>query len=167
MKALLAGFIVLCAAFSAPAEDRVVAAASSSLQESGFLAYLEPLLTISAGLSVEWKAAENAQVIKLARACGVDAILVDSPEAEDQLMREGVGAMRLRVMTAGPQEQFSVIALNPGACRATRFDPALRLLRWFTSAEGQSAIARFTRGGIAPYQPNAGSETCPTCQAQL
>ncbi|MGA2614700.1 MAG: substrate-binding domain-containing protein [Spirochaetia bacterium] len=166
MKALVAGFIVVCAVFSASAQDRIVVAALSSLQESGFLAYVAPLLKMHAGISVEWKPAGNSQVIQLARGCEVDAIVVDSPDAEDQLMRDGVGAIKFRFMTAGPQEQFSIIALNPGACRAARFDPALRLLRWLISPEGQSAIEHFTSNGVAPYQPNAGTETCPECQAQ-
>ena len=101
MKALIAVFVMACAAFSAPAEDRVAVAASSSLQASGFLAYIAPLLKTRAGLSAEWRAAGDAQVIELARGCGVDAIIVDAPEAEDQLMRAGVGAMKFRVMTAG------------------------------------------------------------------
>jgi ABC-type tungstate transport system permease subunit len=167
MKALLAGILALCAAVGAFAGDRVVVAASSSLQESGFLGYLEPLLKTRADLSVEWKAAEDSQVIQLARAYQVDAVLVSSPEAEDQLMREGVGALMLRVMARGPQEQFSILVLNPGAGRSLRFDAAIRLLRWLTSPEGQGAIARFASAGVAPYQPSAGTETCPACQAQL
>jgi len=166
MKALLAGLVILCAAFNAPAEDLVVVGASSSLQASGFLSYVEPLLKTRTGLSVEWKVAGNAQVIQLSRAREVDAIFVDSSEAEN-LVREGVGAMMLRVMAAGPQEQFSIIALNPGAGRMPRFDAALRVLRWLTSTEGQGVIGRFSRGGVVPYQPNAGTETCPACQAQL
>ena len=166
MKALITVLMMAGAAIGASGEDSVAVAAASSLQASGFLAYIAPLLRTRAGLAVEWRVAKDPQVIQLARGCGVDAILVDSPEAEDQLMREGIGAMKFRVMTAGQQEQFSIIALNPGACRAARFDPALRLLRWLTSPDGQGAIGRFSRNGVAPYHPNAGTETCPSCEAQ-
>lgn len=155
-----------------PTLDKISVGASSSLRDSGFLAYVTPLARSGAAVAVEWKAAVPSDVIRMARGCGVDAIIVDSPDEEDQLMREGVGAMKFRVMMSavaergGAQDQYSVIVLNPGACHTVRFDPALRLLKWLTSKEGQEAVARFSPRGVALYKPNAGSETCTACEAR-
>lgn len=159
---------VAAAAGAAPARDHVSVAVSRTLQESGFLRYLTPILAERAGLAVDWQPAGDEEVIRLARGCGVDAILVDSPDEEDRLMREGIGGMKFRVMQtkATGQEQFSIIVLNPGACHAVRFDPALRLLRWLTSAEGQKTIAAFAPRGAPLYRPNAGSETCTACESR-
>ncbi len=166
-RAVLACVLAVCAVFAAGAQERITVAASSSLESSGFLGYIEPLAQAQAGLSIRWITAEDAQVIEHARECGVDAILVSAPEAEDQLVRDGVGALRLRVMTAGAQKQFDAIAINPSACRSTRLDAALKFLRWITSKEGQGAIADFVpRPGAVSYQPDAGTETCPACEAQ-
>jgi len=167
MKALLVGLLLACAVLSAGAQDRIIVGASRSLESSGFLAYIAPLAVTGAGIQIDWTTDEDAQVIELARECGVDAILVSSPSKEEKLLRDGVGALRLRVMTAGSQDQFDAIAINPGACAVTRLNAALRFLRWITSGEGQKLIAEFSpRGGAAAYRPNAGTETCPACEAQ-
>jgi ABC-type tungstate transport system permease subunit len=166
-RAVLAGLLAACAVLAAGAQERITVAASSSLESSGFLGYIEPLAQKQAGLAIRWITAEDAQVIELARECGADAILVSAPEAEDRLVRDGVGALRLRVMTAGAQKQFDAIAINPSACRSTRLDAALKFLRWITSKDGQSAVAEFfPRHGTVSYLPNAGTETCPACEAQ-
>ena len=161
-------FAVAAAAWTAPARDHVSVGVSRALQQSGFLRYLTPIIAARAGLAVDWQPAGDEEVIRLARGCGVDAILVDSPDEEDRLMREGIGGMKFRVMRAetGGQGQFSIIVLNPGACHAIRFDPALRLLRWLTSSEGQKAIAAFAPRGVPLYRPNAGSETCTSCESR-
>lgn len=164
---MLVGLLLACAVFSAGAQDRITVGASRSLESSGFLAYITPLAVTEAGIEIDWKTAEDAQVIELARECGVDAILVSAPSEEEQLVREGVGALRLRVMTAGSQIQFDAIAINPGACPPTRIDAALRFLRWITSEQGQKAIADFSpQGKMHPYHLNAGTETCQACQVQ-
>ncbi len=167
---LLAAFTVLGAAaqeqvtVGAAAQEQVTVAAAQSLEASGFLGYIG-LLAHAAGLDIQWMPAENDQVIQLGRECGADALLVSDPAGEEKLVRDGIGALRLRVMTAGLQEQFDAIALNPAACPAARLDPALKFLRWITSEQAQKAIADFSARG-ARYQPNAGSETCPTCESR-
>jgi ABC-type tungstate transport system permease subunit len=157
---------VTLAAAAADAQARLRVAADRSLEASGFLAWIGPLAAKAVALQIEWMPAESAQVIRLARQCGVDAILVAEPREEDRLMTEGVGALRFRVMKAGAQ-QFDVIAINPGACSASRIDAALTFLQWLTSKPVQSQIAEFSpRGPTGAFQPNAGTETCPTCEAQ-
>ncbi len=167
MKKILAGILVAFACASAGAQEQIIVAATQSLSTSGFLSYIGALAQAGSGVTVRWEPAENGQVIQLSRECGVDAILVSAPAEEEQLVRDGVGALRLRVMTGGSGEQFDVIAVNPGACPTTRLDAALKFARWITSEKGQAVIAAFSqRGGAVAYHPNAGTETCPACEAQ-
>ena len=108
-----AGILVAFACASAGAQAQITVAATQSLSTSGFLSYIGALAQAGSGVTVRWEPAENGQVIQLARECGVDAILASAPAEEEQLVRDGVGALRLRVMTGGSGEQFDVIAGQP------------------------------------------------------
>ena len=168
MKGVLVGLLavgLLVGAPRLPAEGSITVAADISLQRSGFLAYLTSFAEAGSGISITWKALDDEQVIRLAREGRVEAIIVSSPQAEDQLMRDGAGALRLRVMIQG-KDQYDAIALNPGRW-SNKLATALEFLRWISSTKGQKTIAGFSPPeGVAPYNPNAGTETCTECEAR-
>ncbi len=160
MKIVLAlGVTLLLAAFAvfaAAAQDRITVAAARFLESSGFLSFISARAGTDAGLDIQWMPADDEQVAQLARECGVDAILVSDPEAEEALVRDSIGALRLRVMAAGPGRQVDAVALNPAACPGARLNPALKFLRWITSEPTQKAIADFSPQGAPAYRPDAG-----------
>jgi tungstate transport system substrate-binding protein len=79
------------------------------------------------------------------------------PEAKHSLsvMVEGDGDLR---------DQFSLIAVNPDACGKARLQEAVKFLQWAVSPRVQDLIGRFKWRGYSLYFPDAGTETCSTCQ---
>ncbi len=73
----------------------------------------------------------------------------------------------LAVMVEGDgdlSDQFSLIAVNPDACAKASLQEAVRFLQWAVSPRVQDLIGRFEWRGYSLYFPDAGTETCPTCQ---
>jgi tungstate transport system substrate-binding protein len=50
---------------------------------------------------------------------------------------------------------YDVILLNPQTHPQVKQAPAHRLADWFTSSEGQAAIASYTKGGQRLFHPEA------------
>jgi ABC-type tungstate transport system permease subunit len=186
-KALLFGAACLLAAVSAAAQEQVLrVAVSRGLTGTGLLEAIASDAKAEAGITVDWEAAGPEGAVSLAETCGADALLINDPEVAKLFMEQGKGAIRLRVMfsdyvllgpagdpagasgkidaDAGVRDQYDAIAVNPDLCPRGRFDLTVRFLQWIVSPAEQRRIGRFTYRGFPLFFPNAGTETCPTCQ---
>jgi len=68
------------------------------------------------------------------------------------------GAPALVVLVEGDKpllNQYSVISVNPGKCKAARFEASESFRKWLASAKGQKVVGDFTVKGKKLFTPNA------------
>ena len=118
----------------AGANETIVLASTTSVENSGLLARILPEFTNKTGISVRVLAQGTGQSLATAARGDADLVLVHDPEAEQQFIAEGHGAERRQ------------IAWNDFIVVGPRADPA-------HIAGAQDAVAAFT--AIAPLRRRA------------
>lgn len=102
------------------AEKSLILATTTSTQDSGLLDELLPAFTADTGWRVRPLAVGSGQAIELGRRGEADVLLVHSPEAERELVAEGVTGPRRLVMhndfvLVGPRDDPAGIRDRPAA----------------------------------------------------
>jgi tungstate transport system substrate-binding protein len=83
--------------FGSAAEQSIILASTTSVENSGLLANILPLFTSKTGIKVNVVAQGTGKAIDLARRGDADLLLVHDPEAEGQFMEEGHGSTRRQI----------------------------------------------------------------------
>jgi tungstate transport system substrate-binding protein len=122
--AVLAALVTVVAG-RAGANETIVLASTTSVENSGLLARILPEFTEKTGISVRVLAQGTGQALATAARGDADLVLVHDPEAEQQFIAGGHGAERRQ------------IAWNDFVVVGPRADPA-------HLAGGQDAVAAFT-----------------------
>jgi tungstate transport system substrate-binding protein len=79
------------------AEQSIVLASTTSLENSGLLANIIPLFTAKTGIKVNVVAQGTGKALDTARRGDADLLLVHDPEAEAEFMSEGHGSARRQI----------------------------------------------------------------------
>ncbi len=90
--------VILLVTDQAQASERLRLATTTSTDNSGLLAFLNPIFTKQTGIQVDVIAVGTGKALKLGENCDVDAVLVHAPVAEKQFVKAGFGVNRLPVM---------------------------------------------------------------------
>jgi tungstate transport system substrate-binding protein len=122
--AILTGLVVL-ASVQARADETIVLASTTSVENSSLLAHILPEFTKKTGISVRVLALGTGQALATAARGDADLVLVHDPEAEQRFIEEGHGAERRQ------------IAWNDFIVVGARADPA-------HIAGGHDAVAELT-----------------------
>ncbi len=90
------------------AAERLRLATTTSTDNSGLLAVINPVFTKKSGIPVDVIAVGTGKALRLGQNCDVDAVLVHAPVAEKAYVEAGYGINRLAVMhndfvIAGPK----------------------------------------------------------------
>ncbi len=93
--ALAAGLLM---GLAAHAQGTIILATTTSTQDSGLLDVLVPTFERQTGIKVKTIAVGSGQAMAMGRKGEADVLLVHSPDAEKEFMKEGVGLRRLLVM---------------------------------------------------------------------
>src|SRR5258708_25530986 len=82
---------------SGGADNAIVLASTTSVEASGLLANILPKFTAKTGITVNVVAQGTGKALDTARRGDADLLLVHDPEAEQQFMDEGHGAVRRQI----------------------------------------------------------------------
>jgi tungstate transport system substrate-binding protein len=94
--AVLAAFVTLVAG-RAGANETIVLASTTSVENSGLLARILPEFTKKTGISVRVLAQGTGQALATAARGDADLVLVHDPDAEDRFITEGYGVDRRQI----------------------------------------------------------------------
>jgi tungstate transport system substrate-binding protein len=83
---------------TAPGQERLRMATTTSVQDSGLLPYLLPNFEKKCGCKVDVIPVGSGQALKLASNGDVDMILVHDPQSEEQFIKDGFGINRKTFM---------------------------------------------------------------------
>src|ERR1700732_4070060 len=95
MAALVATFATIH--MGSAAEQSIVLASTTSVENSGLLAHILPQFTAKTGITVNVVAQGTGKALDTARRGDADLLLVHDPDAEQQFMDEGHGATRRQI----------------------------------------------------------------------
>ncbi|WJR77674.1 substrate-binding domain-containing protein [Bradyrhizobium sp. NP1] len=108
---LAVALVAACLSISplSAAEQSIILASTTSVENSGLLAAIMPAFTARTGIAVRVVAQGTGKAIDTARRGDADLLLVHDPEAEQQFMAEGHGASRRQIawndfVIVGPAE---------------------------------------------------------------
>ena len=118
--ALVALFLAACGG-----GNQVIVASTTSTQDSGLLDVLLPLFEERTGYNVKLVAVGSGQALAMAERGDADALLVHAPEAEEELVDEGVVVDRRLVMhndfiIVGPEDDPAGIGGEKSATAAIK-----------------------------------------------
>src|SRR6202047_4982852 len=95
MAALVATFATIH--MGSAAEQSIVLASTTSVENSGLLAHILPQFTAKTGITVNVVAQGTGKALDTARRGDADLLLVHDPDAEQQFMDEGHGSTRRQI----------------------------------------------------------------------
>lgn len=97
MRAVIAALLILLAAPAARADESIVLASTTSVENSGLLAAIMPEFTKTSHITVKVLAQGTGQALDTARRGDADLVLVHDPEAESKFIGEGHGVNRRQI----------------------------------------------------------------------
>ena len=155
---LLMALMALPAA--AMAADTLMMAASASVQDSGLLEYLKPLLRRETGIELTWVSTSSGKALEHGKHCKVDVLFMGDPDFELKMIEEGIVVDRREIMQhiegdPGLLIQYSVMTVNPARCPKTRAELAKRFTEWWACPSARNHIAAFRPGDRQLFYPNA------------
>ena len=127
MRHKLAAAILISSAIFAggpsPADEAIVLASTTSVENSGLLADILPKFTKETGISVRVLAQGTGQALATAAHGDADLVLVHDPEAEAEFIAEGHGVDRRQIawndfIVVGPRSDPAHVAGGHGAVEA-------------------------------------------------
>jgi tungstate transport system substrate-binding protein len=112
--AILTSLVILASA-QARADETIVLASTTSVENSSLLAHILPEFTKKTGISVRVLALGTGQALATAARGDADLVLVHDPEAEQRFIEEGHGAERRQIawndfIVVGPRADPAHIA---------------------------------------------------------
>jgi tungstate transport system substrate-binding protein len=99
MLRMLCRLLLILWALDAGAAERLRLATTTSTQDSGLLAVLNPAFEAASGIAVDVIAIGSGKALALARNGDVDVVLAHDPNAEETFIADGAGVDRRPVMT--------------------------------------------------------------------
>lgn len=81
-----------------PADTTLTMATTTSTDNTGLLAYLQPLFLEDTGITLEWTAVGTGEAIAMGASGDVDIILVHAKASEEEFVASGAGVERFPVM---------------------------------------------------------------------
>ena len=157
MKHLLLLALFLMSATLVRAEERLRLATTTSTNDSGLLAAVNPAFEKQAGLKVDVIAVGSGKALALGRNGDVDVLLTHDPAAEEAFVADGDGVERTAVM----ENDFVIVGppTDPaGVAKATSATDAIariaRAKAWFVSRGDKSGthvkeLALFKAAAVA------------------
>jgi tungstate transport system substrate-binding protein len=124
------------------ADQTIVLASTTSVESSGLLANIVPLFTAKAGIAVNVVAQGTGKALDTARRGDADILLVHDPEAEQQFMDEGHGAMRRQIAW----NDFIVVGPSADPAHVRGGNDGVAALRAIASAQA-AFVSRGDRSG--------------------
>ncbi len=151
-------FCLLLLTHSASALERLRLATTTSTENSGLLAVLNPAFAKRYGVQVDVLAVGSGQALALGKNCDVDAVLAHAPEAEKEFVQAGYGINRLKVMhndflIAGPKNDPAKVKAAETAVEAMRRIAAAKaafISRGDNSGTHQKETALWQQASITP-----------------
>ncbi len=128
-------------AFGAAHAQSIVLASTTSTEQSGLFAHLLPAFERASGIRVKVVAVGSGQALDMARRGDADVLLVHDPVAEEQLVQDGFGLGRRKVM----YNDFVLIGPQSDPAQAHGQDIALALQH--ISASQAVFVSRGDRSG--------------------
>ena len=98
LAASVAAAVLLACASSAPAQDFITVASTTSTEQSGLFKFLLPEARKATGIEVRVVAVGTGQALDMGRRGDADVVFVHDPEAEAKYLAEGFGVKRYPVM---------------------------------------------------------------------
>src|SRR5215468_4793538 len=119
--AIIAAFLFVTG--RADAEETIVLASTTSVDNSGLLAHILPIFTKETGITVRVLAQGTGQALATAARGDADLVLVHDPEAEDGFIAQGHGRERWQIawndfVIVGPKADPAKIANTHDAVAA-------------------------------------------------
>jgi tungstate transport system substrate-binding protein len=164
-------FLLACAGLAGPAaaqERSIVAASTTSTEQSGLFAHLLPAFKQATGIDVKVVAVGTGQALDMGRRGDADVLFVHDTTAEEKLVAEGVGLRRSDVM----YNDFVLVgpAADPAGVKGKDIGAALGKLAGSTasfisrgdkSGTHAAELRYWKAAGIeAPAQKLAGYKEC-------
>ena len=97
--AIAAAAILAAMSFGARAQEALVVAATTSVEDSGLFAHITPLFTAQTGIGVRVVSRASATALMTAERGTIDVVIVNDAEALDRFVASGDGARRHRFMS--------------------------------------------------------------------
>ena len=128
---IIAAAALLAVSFGARAQDALVVAATTSLEDSGLFAHITPRFTAKTGIAVRILSRASATALMTAERGTIDVAIVNDAEALDRFVAAGEGVRRVRFMAnqfviVGPQSDPANIKGMTDAAAALREIARLR-----------------------------------------
>lgn len=98
IRRLISTVPALVLAAAVQAEESIVLASTTSIEQSGLFGHILPLVEQATGIKVKVVALGTGQALDTARRGDADVVLVHDRSAEDKLVAEGFGVERRDVM---------------------------------------------------------------------
>ena len=172
---LAAAMLIGSALFAGPsrANEAIVLASTTSVENSGLLEHIVPEFTRETGISVRVLAQGTGQALATAAHGDADLVLVPDPEAEAQFIAQGHGVDRRQIawndfIVVGPRGTRRMSRAAVTRSRRSRRSPlpASRSSRVATRAAPRpSNTACGARPGSTPWAPAAGRGTAISAAA--
>ncbi|GAB6067563.1 substrate-binding domain-containing protein [Methylothermus subterraneus] len=140
------------------ADERLLLATTTSTENSGLLAVLNPAFEKRTGIKIDVLAVGSGQALALGKNCDVDTVLAHAPEAEKAFVQAGYGVNRRKVMhndflLVGPEEDPAKVKSAKTAADALRRIAKAQapfVSRGDNSGTHQKEIALWRQAGIVP-----------------
>lgn len=139
-------------------ESSMILATTTSVRDSGLLDALLPEFSKQSGIEVRVIAVGSGAALRMGREGNADVMLTHAPEAEGEMVAEGIVTRRTPFMEnyfviAGPAEDPATIATAPSAVEALRRIARTRS-RWVSRADDSGTHQReqqlFEAAGLDP-----------------
>ena len=129
--AIIAAAALVAMSLGARAQDALVVAATTSVEDSGLFDHITPLFTAKTGITVRIVSRASATALMTAERGTIDVAIVNDADALDRFVAAGEGVRRLRVMAnqfviVGPQSDPAGIKGMTDAAAALREIARLR-----------------------------------------
>jgi tungstate transport system substrate-binding protein len=98
LAASVVAAVLLASSSSAPAQDFITVASTTSTEQSGLFKFLLPEARKATGIEVRVVAVGTGQALDMGRRGDADVVFVHDPEAEARYLAEGFGVKRYPVM---------------------------------------------------------------------
>ena len=131
VKGMIACIMATLAAGPAAAQQMIVLASTTSVENSGLLARILPLFTQETGITVRVVAQGTGQALATAARGDADLVLVHDPEAEDKFIAAGHGVAREEIAW----NDFIIVGPDSDSARVAGAKDATAALKAIASAQ--------------------------------
>src|ERR1700732_4954102 len=130
------------------AEQSIVLASTTSVENSGLLAHIIPLFTAKTGIKVNVVAQGTGKALDTARRGDADLLLVHDPEAEAEFLEEGHASARGQIAW----NDFIIVGPSADPARITGGSDAVAALQKIAEAQAPF-VSRGDNSGTHAAEP--------------